>query len=152
MLSALWDYALWDDCLWDTLVAEVTGGWTSDDDLWAGSIIIAPPGISKWNENPDVWTSLINITLFPPIYSAGGGFVDSFGDRLPDWRRRRKNLEEAYAHWRYTLTGRWASQDSSWSGGVVTTEVPEERLQQQIRAMFGPVEIYDEDEDLLWLM
>lgn len=177
MLSALWDYGTWDNILWDTLVCEITTSWTSDDDLWAANLnlyhkfvvinadfsdspdqwvvdlTIRQPGVSYWNEKRDIWDALIYITLHPPIYSAGGGWwINVWGERLPNWKERRKNLENAYSSWRYKIQGAWTSKDSTWGATVQLASIPEERLQQQIKLMFGSWEPYDEDEDLLWLM
>jgi hypothetical protein len=148
--------------------------WTSKDDSWTGSVKVinkilmdfydgldlwnikirmSPPDISQWNENADIWTAKVFITLYPPIYSAGGGWwIHVWGERLPNWKERRKNLENAYASWRYKITGAWTSQDSTWRGGVELASVSEERLQQQVKLMFGSWQPVDEDEDILWLM
>lgn len=193
--SALWDHPNWDGARWDSLVAEITSGWTSDDDQWQGNVYvydpfwvswtsdddtwqgsvaiyvpmwgeyqenpdtwevdihIKPPDESYIDENPDIWSSLIYVTLHPPIYSAGGGWwINVWGDRLPTWKERRDNLENAYSSWRYKIKGAWTAQDSTWGGSVKLASVSEERLQQQIRLMFGAPYEHDEDEDILWLI
>jgi hypothetical protein len=155
------------DCLW--------GAWTEKDDTvagsianyialnanfqdgfdeWAGRVEITPPDESNVWENPDIWNGLIYVTLQPPVYNAGGTWwFHEWGERLPDWRARHKAMEDAYAAWRYKITGAWTSQSSSWGGRVLLAEVPEERLQKQIKWMFGETEApYDDEEDLLWLI
>jgi len=193
--SALYDHGVYDNSRYDTLVAEITGSWTSnndpwsggiyvydplwiswtaDDDSWAGTariynginaifndgadawncvLAIRPADVSYWDDQPDVWKNTTYITLQPPIYSAGGGWwINVWGDRLPNWKERRDNLENAYAAWRYKVTGAWTSQDSTWRGSIVLADVQEDRLQQQMRLMFHKYEPEDEDEDLLWLI
>lgn len=152
----------------------IVGNWVSDDSVWSGSVklynqvsidysddldvwdvqvYITAPDVSVWIDQRDTWTSLIYVTLHPPIYSAGGGWwINVWGDRLPNWKERRKNLENAAANWRYKVQGAWTSEDSTWGGSIHLADISEERLQRQIKAMFGSHEVYDEDEDLLWLI
>jgi hypothetical protein len=77
MLSALWDHGQWDSqaTYWDQAVAEITAGWTENDDGWAGSLYIYIPATISWTSDDDSWagsmvvTNKINLNLIEAIDS-----------------------------------------------------------------------------------
>lgn len=123
-------------------------------DFWAVNAVAETDVPSFWNEKPDIWTVAGTVTLFPPVYNAGGSWAFHYwGDRLPDWKARRANLWNAVENWRYFINGFVKNKDDAWGVTAETAHIEEKRLQQQIVALFGdPTDYNADDEEVLWLL